>query len=44
MVKLSFSGHEKFHCRQFWLKKGYDLSEILKMSYAAALMDKITAK
>jgi len=24
MVKLSFSGHEKFHCRQFWLKKGYD--------------------
>ena len=24
MGKLSFSGHEKFHCRQFWLKKGYD--------------------
>ena len=24
MTKLSFSGHEKFHCRQFWLKKGYD--------------------
>ena len=24
MNKLSFSGHEKFHCRQFWLKKGYD--------------------
>lgn len=20
----SFSGHETFHCRQFWLKKGYD--------------------
>ena len=24
MAKLTFSGHEKFHCRQFWLKKGYD--------------------
>ncbi len=24
MNKLFFSGHEKFHCRQFWLKKGYD--------------------
>lgn len=24
MNKLAFSGHEKFHCRQFWLKKGYD--------------------
>lgn len=24
MAKVSFSGHEKFHCRQFWLKKGYD--------------------
>ncbi len=24
MNKLSFSGHESFHCRQFWLKKGYD--------------------
>jgi len=24
MVKYSFSGHETFHCRQFWLKKGYD--------------------
>lgn len=22
--KLSFSGHDTFHCRQFWLKKGYD--------------------
>lgn len=21
---LNFSGHETFHCRQFWLKKGYD--------------------
>lgn len=24
MTKYSFSGHETFHCRQFWLKKGYD--------------------
>ena len=22
--KLIFSGHETFHCRHFWLKKGYD--------------------
>lgn len=22
--KLSFSGHETFYCRHFWLKKGYD--------------------
>lgn len=22
--KLSFSGHEKFACKHFWLKKGYD--------------------
>lgn len=24
MNKLKFSGHESFHCRPFWLKKGYD--------------------
>jgi len=24
MRKLSFSGHESFHCRNVWLKKGYD--------------------
>lgn len=24
MGKLSFSGHESFICKQFWLKKGYD--------------------
>ena len=24
MSKLIFSGHETFHCRHFWLKKGYD--------------------
>jgi len=23
-AKFSFSGHETFHCRHFWLKKGYD--------------------
>lgn len=23
-IKLTFSGHESFHCRQLWLKKGYD--------------------
>lgn len=23
-TKLSFSGHETFHCRSLWLKKGYD--------------------
>ena len=24
---LKFSGHETFHCRHFWLKKGYDFIE-----------------
>jgi hypothetical protein len=24
MVKLSFSGHDSFECRHFWLKKGFD--------------------
>ena len=24
MSKLIFSGHESFHCRNVWLKKGYD--------------------
>jgi hypothetical protein len=23
-IKYTFSGHESFHCRQLWLKKGYD--------------------
>lgn len=22
--KLSFTGHDSFHCRSYWLKKGYD--------------------
>lgn len=25
--KLTFSGHDSFHCRQLWLKKGYDFIE-----------------
>lgn len=25
--KLTFSGHESFHCRLFWLKKGFDFVE-----------------
>lgn len=24
MAKYTFSGHETFHCKSFWLKKGYD--------------------
>ncbi|MGB0931249.1 MAG: DUF4007 family protein, partial [Chitinophagales bacterium] len=24
MAKFTFSGHDTFHCRHFWLKKGYD--------------------
>lgn len=24
MAELTFSGHDTFHCRQFWLKKAYD--------------------
>lgn len=24
LSKLTFSGHDTFHCRQLWLKKGYD--------------------
>src|SRR5688572_12512757 len=23
-TKYTFSGHESFHCRQLWLKKGFD--------------------
>lgn len=26
-TKLQFSGHESFHCRQYWLKKGFDFIE-----------------
>ena len=24
MEKFIFSGHETFHCRNYWLKKGYE--------------------
>lgn len=27
MNALTFSGHETFHCRHFWLKKGFDFLE-----------------
>ena len=27
MKKLTFSGHESFPCKQFWLKKGFDFVE-----------------
>lgn len=27
MAKLTFSGHESFACKQFWLKKGYDFAK-----------------
>ena len=30
MTKLTFSGHDTFHCRQFWLKKAYDFVEAEK--------------
>lgn len=30
MKKISFSGHESFTCRQFWLKKAYDYSILEK--------------
>jgi hypothetical protein len=25
--KLSFTGHDSFHCRTYWLKKGVDFIE-----------------
>lgn len=37
--KLTFSGHETFHCRHFWLKKGYDfVKEQHKFSDADAVV------
>ncbi|CAH1001251.1 hypothetical protein LEM8419_02150 [Neolewinella maritima] len=35
MGKLSFSGHESFICKQFWLKKGADFVSNPQMSFAA---------
>ncbi|MBM3712517.1 MAG: DUF4007 family protein [Actinobacteria bacterium] len=31
MNKLTFSGHESFHCRSLWLKKGDDFIARNKM-------------
>ncbi|MGE0589598.1 MAG: DUF4007 family protein [Cyclobacteriaceae bacterium] len=40
MSKLTFSGHESFHCRQFWLKKGYDfLASGKKFSEESSVVD-----
>ncbi|WP_266202773.1 DUF4007 family protein [Pontibacter kalidii] len=30
-TKYTFSGHEKFQCRQLWLKKGYDYLKLNKL-------------
>lgn len=38
--KLNFSGHESFHCRNLWLKKGYDfLLKNHKFSEPSAVVD-----
>lgn len=38
--KLIFSGHESFHCRSLWLKKGYDfITEDKKFSNPDAVVD-----
>ncbi|MBX2969097.1 MAG: DUF4007 family protein [Cyclobacteriaceae bacterium] len=40
MGKLQFSGHESFHCRQFWLKKGFDFIQSGKrFSEESAVVD-----
>jgi hypothetical protein len=39
-AQLSFSGHETFVCKQFWLKKGYDfVSKGKKFSDSRAVVD-----
>ena len=39
-LKLSFSGHESFHCRSLWLKKGYDfISQEKKFNSPDAVVD-----
>ena len=35
MGKLSFSGHESFICKQFWLKKGVDFVSNPELSFGA---------
>ncbi|MDP3147809.1 MAG: DUF4007 family protein [Ignavibacteria bacterium] len=38
--KLNFSGHESFHCRSLWLKKGYEfISSDHKFSEPSAVVD-----
>ncbi len=38
--KFQFSGHESFHCRQLWLKKGFDFVEAgKKFSNESAVID-----
>lgn len=40
MAKYQFSGHESFHCRQFWLKKGYHFVQAgRKFSDESAVVD-----
>lgn len=40
MNKLTFSGHESFTCKQFWLKKGFDfLKEGKRFSEKTAVVD-----
>jgi len=39
MSNLTFSGHDTFHCRQFWLKKGYDLTATNKPFNDDAVLD-----
>ena len=37
--RLSFSGHDKFACRQFWLKKGFNHTNQQKTFNSAAVID-----
>lgn len=40
MQRFQFSGHETFHCRQFWLKKGYDfVASGKKFSQESSVVD-----
>lgn len=39
-LRLSFTGHESFHCRHFWPKKGYDfVTESKSFNEPAAVVD-----
>ena len=39
-IKYTFSGHDSFHCRQFWLKKGYDfVSDRCSFNSESAVVD-----